>query len=238
MSYRIIISHHQAEHLSKFPIDLPTAVVFDAYEDVDAYTCHDLGFQPVIVPQAGNRGFNRNKGLEYLMNGALIAQEDVIEFFDGDRYPVYYNPCAVQRLMDRHALDGMLFMCQADTRDNLDVPSSGALLVDTGALCNPFYSCGFAMRFNAIEKVLKFNKGCFFESSFDQWGCEDQYMGLVCAHLNLRIGITKEYLLNGSVGGNCDDHPEYRDSLQQYVNLIRARNLEIRNQMRYAEYLK
>ena len=241
MLYRVIISHNQSEHLAKFPICAPptTVAVFDAYTDADAQCCHDLGIMPVIVPQSGNRGANRNAGMEYLLNGALLAPDDIIEFFDGDRFPKQYDVWTVNRLMRGHNLDVLLYSCAPDARMKTTfVPLEGATLVDTGTLCNPFYSCGFAMKFSAIDKVLRFNGGHLFEPRFTKWGCEDQYLGLVCAKLGLRVAITAEILLNGSVGGDSDFHPDYRESLQQYVDLIREKNLEIRNDPRPYEVLK
>ena len=239
MIYRIIISHNQTGSLSRFPSGVPTVAVFDAYTDADAQCCHDLGIVPVIVPQSGNRGANRNAGLEYLMGGALLAPNDIVEFFDGDRFPTQYSVWSVNSLMRRHSLDVLLYTCPSDARtERIAIPSDGAMLVDTGTLCNPFYSCGFAMRFSAIDSVLKFNGNHLFEPRFTKWGCEDQYLGLICARLGLRVAITAEILLNGSVGGDADQHDDYKESLQQYVDLIRMRNLEIRSEPRPPELLK
>lgn len=239
MIYRIIISHNQTGSLSRFPSGVPTVAVFDAYTDADAQCCHDLGIMPVIVPQSGNRGANRNAGLEYLMGGVLLAPDDIVEFFDGDRFPSQYSVWSVNSLMHRHSLDVLLYTCPSDARaERIAIPSDGAMLVDTGTLCNPFYSCGFAMRFSAIDSVLKFNGNHLFEPRFTKWGCEDQYLGLICARLGLRVAITAEILLNGSVGGDADQHNDYKESLQQYVDLIRMRNLEIRSEPRPPELLK
>ena len=231
MIYRVITSHSQSEHLSKFPICVPptTVAVFDAYTDADAQCCHDLGIMPVIVSQSGNRGANRNAGLQYLLDGALLAPDDIIEFLDGDRFPICYDLWTVRSLICTHSLDVLLYCCSTDARtQRIAVPPKGAILLDTGTLCNPFYSCGFAVKFSAIDRILKFNDGHLFEPRFTEWGCEDQYLGLICAHLGLRVALTAEIRLNGCVGGDSDNHPGYRASLQQYIDLIYEKNLQIR----------
>lgn len=239
MLYRVIISHNQAEYLSQFPTGPLTVAVFDAYTDEDAHRCRDLGIRALPIPQAGNRGANRNAGLEYLLNGALLAPDDIIEFFDGDRYPIRYDAWSVHSLIRAHSLDVLLYTCSTDARlQRILLPPRGAALVDTGTLVNPFYSCGFAVKFSAIDRILKFNNGYLFEPQLTGWGCEDQYLGLVCARLGLRTAITAEIVLNGDVGGDSDFHPEYRESLQQYLDLAQARNLEIRYAPRPYEVFK
>lgn len=239
MLYRVIISHGQSEFLDKFPPGPLTVAVFDAYTDADAYKCHELGFQALPVPQMGNRGANRNAGLQYLLNGALLAPDDIIEFFDGDRFPKQYDAWSVTSLIRAHNLDVLLYTCADDARlQRIPIAPAGTALVDTGTLCNPFYSCGFAMQFAAIGQLLKTNGGNLFEPRFTKWGCEDQYLGLLCAKLGLRVALTSEIILNGKVGGDSDAHPEYRESLQQYIDLIYEKNLDIRDEPRPYEVLK
>lgn len=229
MIYRIIISHNQSQSLGKFPAGAPTVAVFDAPTDADVQRCRECGYEMVTVPQSGNRGANRNAGLQYLLDGALLAPNDILEFFDGDRAPLRYDVWSVNSLIRAYDLDVLLYTCADDARlCRIPIAQGGSALIDTGTLINPFYSCGFAMRYAAIDKVLKFNGGKLFEPQFTKWGCEDQYLGLICAKLGLRVAITAEIVLAGVVGGDSDMHPEYRESLQQYIGTIHEKNLEIR----------
>lgn len=238
MVYRIIISHGQSAHLAQFPVGVPTVAVFDAYTDADAQMCHELGYAPVVVPRSGNRGANRNAGLQHLLEGALLAPDDIVEFFDGDRYPVHYPPGRMSWLMGAYGLSVLLYTCEQDTRrEKIRIGEGSTALVDTGTLCNPFYSCGFAMRAGALLDVCRFNGGPLFEPRFTGWGCEDQYLGLVCDRLGLRVALTTEILLRGSVGGDATMHQGYQASLQQYVDLVREKGLEIRTVMRPVETL-
>lgn len=231
MLYHVVISHRQTEHLGKFPEG--SIYVFDSITDGDIFACSKRGCAYVAVPQAGNRGFNRDAGLSYIMEHYTPADDDVVEFFDGDRYPVAYAPDATLSAMRIDGIDCMLYSCNKDSRHaRIYVPLKGFSVVDTGTLCNPFYSCGFAMKVGAIRKVMAFNGGGLFEHRFTKWGCEDQYLGLVCDKLGLRVALTCETLLNGSVGGDQFVHPDYRESLQQYVDLIREKGLPVRNEPR------
>lgn len=237
MVYRIIISHKQTDSLWRFPKGAPTVAVFDAPTQDDLDSCRALGYHAVAMPQTGNRSANRNAGLRWLLGHRACAPDDIAEFLDGDRYPVQYKDPGA--LMARHGLDVLLYACSSDERmKKIYVPLEGATLVDTGTLCNPFYSCGFAMTMAAIQKVVASNGGYLFEPRFTGWGCEDQYLGLICSHLGMRVAITAEVTLNGGVGGDSGEHSGYRESLQQYVDLIREKKLEIRNEPRPFQYLR
>ena len=230
MVYHIIISHRQTEYLCQFPHQeaSKTYAVFDAVTVEDLRCAERLGIEPVCSESKGNRGHNRNRGLEALVQDRGLQDEDVVVFFDGDRVPSNYGSHTLLSLLE--SLDVLLFTCsEYDARmKKIYVPLDSAVRVDTGTLCNPFYSCGFAMRGSAIKAVQQFNGGPLFEPRFKGWGCEDQYLGLVCYHLGLRVGITAGITLRGRVGGDSDRHPEYRESLQTYVDLIREKHLPIR----------
>ena len=229
--YHVVISHGQTEHLGKFPEG--SVYVFDAITDADMRVCAERSYPYVNVAQPGNRGMNRDAGLSYVLSSYAVSDDDVVEFFDGDRYPTTYRPEAVQELMDGHDIGCMLYSCDRDTRHGrIYVPLRGATLVDTGTLCNPFYSCGFAMKVGAIRKVMQFNGGSLFEHRFTRWGCEDQYLGLVCERQGIRVALTCETLLNGDVGGDQFTHSDYRESLQQYVDIIREKGIAVRNEPR------
>ena len=233
MLYRVILSHHQTVAIRKFPGGPSTVFVFDSPTEQDISECKAHGCNYVTMPSAGNRGANRNAGVKYILDTFNPSFSDIIEFFDGDRYPTTYNMDAVQSLMDTHGIQCVLYSCWQDARHRkLYVPLSGATIVDTGTLCNPFYSCGFAMRVSAILEVMAFNNGYLFEPRFTRWGNEDQYLGLVCDHLHHKVALTCEVLLNGTVGGDSDLHEDYRESLQTYVDLIREHNFPIRNEPR------
>lgn len=231
MIYRVVLSHHQTENIRKFPSGCSTVFVFDdpIQEDIDECNAH--GCSHVCMPVAGNRGANRNAGLQKVLSTFKPKPDDYVEFFDGDRFPTTYNPDSVLRLMEKYDIHCMLYSCGNDARHTkIYVPLEGATIVDTGTLCNPFYSCGFIMRVSAILDVIAFNNGVFFEQRFTTWGNEDQYLGLVCEHLKHKVAITCETLLNGKVGGDSDSHQDYRESLQTYVDLIREHNFPIRNE--------
>ncbi len=238
MLYRVILSHNQTDSIRKFPGGPSTVFVFDAPTDKDISECTKLNCSYVQMPYAGNRGANRNAGLQKILTTFNPQFNDIIEFFDGDRYPTTYNPDAVKYLMDTYGIQCMLYSCGQDARHSkIFVPLSGATIVDTGTLCNPFYSCGFAMSVSAIQEIMAFNNGSLFEPRFTRWGSEDQYLGLVCDHLHHKVAITCEIILNGSVGGDSDLHEDYRESLQTYVDLIREHNFPIRNESRPVEVI-
>lgn len=227
--YRVIISHNQTEYIMKFPTGTSSVFVFDAPSAEDIILSTRQMGQAVTMDMAGNRSANRNAGLARILSQFEPDDEDIVEFFDGDRFPVRYKPDVVDRIMREHDISCMLYTCETDTRyQKIFVPLKGATIVDTGTLCNPFYSNGFAMRVRAIRKVIEFNGGEFFMTSFNKWGCEDQYMGLVCDRLGFRVALTRETQLNGHVGGEEELHPDYRDSLQQYIDLIREKQLPVR----------
>ena len=236
MLYRVILSHNQTENIRKFPHDDHTVFVFDAPTAEDIKECEALGCHYVLMPSAGHMGMNRNTGLQFILREFSPDYNDYVEFFDGDRYPTEYNPEKVLNLMRTYSIDCMLYSCEHDARhQKVFVPLSGATVVDTGTLCNPFYSCGFCMRVGAIQDVMAYNHGFLFEPRFNKWGSEDQYLGLVCDYLRQKVAITCETLLNGKVGGDSDQHQDYRESLQTYIDLIREHNFPIRNEPRNFE---
>lgn len=236
MLYRVVISHNQTESIRKFPGGPSTVFVFDSPTEKDITECIAHGCNYVLMPYAGNRGANRNAGVQKILSTFDPRFNDIIEFFDGDRYPTTYNSDAIESLIDSRGIQCVLYSCEHDARhQKVYVPLSGATIVDTGTLCNPFYSCGFAMRVSAILEVMAFNNGSLFEPRFTRWGSEDQYLGLVCDYLHYKVAITCEVLLNGAVGGDADQHEDYRESLQTYIDLIREHNFPIRNEPRNFE---
>jgi len=214
MRFAVIISHKQSDYIGKFvdtlSIELSRMVfVFDAMDESDIATVNKHSVSFVTVPTAGNRAANRNAGLKFLETKYELADGDVVEFYDGDRIPV--------SVMDWNAdwsHDVDLFTCEIDKR--LEKLAIGP--VSTGTLCNPFYSCGFSMKVSAIRKVEMVNNGNLFDDSFAGWGCEDQFLGLQCAKLNLSVRLSDRVVLAGAVGGDEISHRNYKDSLQHYVN--------------------
>lgn len=238
MLYRVVLSHNQTDAIRKFPGGPSTVFVFDSPTDKDIAECTAHKCNYVLMPYMGNRGANRNAGVQKILDIFNPNFDDIIEFFDGDRYPTTYNSIAVESLMTQYGLQCILYSCGHDARHKkIYVPLRGATIVDTGTLCNPFYSCGFAMTVSAIQEIMAFNNGSLFEPRFTRWGSEDQYLGLVCDHLHHKVALTCEVLLNGSVGGDSDQHQDYRESLQTYIDLIRERNFPIRNESRPGEII-
>lgn len=232
MVYRIVLSHNQTEYLYKFKDTQRTYVVLDAMSMEDSYTCGTLGYGVVPVATMGNRSLNRNRGLMRVLHDLSPKDTDIVEFLDGDRYPMEYSPSRIEELMDKHDLGCLLYTCSVDdTRiSKLGINPCTTSLVDTGTLCNPFYSCGFAMRVRDVLSIMSYNKGHLFEPKLSSWGCEDQYLGILCSHLGVRVAITREILVNGAVGGDQHMHPSYRDSLQTYIDLIQNNGIPIRNE--------
>lgn len=229
MRYRVIISHNQTESIRKFQRGCPTVFVFDAPTKDDIVECTMMGYDNVIMPVAGNRSANRNAGLACIMHKYDLSDTDAVEFFDGDRFPVVYDADKVSSMLND--TDVLLYTCRDDARfERIAVPEEGSVVCDTGRICNPFYSCGFAMKVSAIGKVVAKNggNGHLFEPRFTRWGCEDQYLGIECANIGIRVAITREVVVNGSVGGDSGSHFDYRESLQQYVDLMRENKLVFR----------
>ena len=219
MRYSIIISHEQAEYACRFDSilgDSRLVFVFDAFSGADEEAMRNIpGAASVIMESAGNRSANRNAGLSYVERKFHPADDDVIEFFDGDRVPVTYCP------PDMGDADVLLYTCEHDKRLQKLHPGK----VTTETLCNPFYSCGFAMRYRAIRKIEELNGGRLFNETFRGWGCEDQYLGLQCAKLGLSVYLDGNVRLEGKVGGDEFLHANYGEILQQYVDITRANGL-------------
>lgn len=211
--YRVVISHHQSQFIPLFRPATPTVFVFDdiAPEDTAA-----VGATPYITaPCIGNRSLNRNLGLAYWCSHASLSDDDIVEFFDGDRYPVQYAP--PEEEMHKCGCGALLYLCEGDARTCLLEKEPRPR--GTGWFSNVFYSCGFAMRYSAICQVRGFNHGPFFREEFKGWGAEDQYMGLVLHRLGICTALSHQVRLNGSVGTDVWDHPEYRDTMRTYFRL-------------------
>ena len=237
MIYRIVISHNQSQYIERFPT--PSVLVFDSISADDIDICNHHRIPYTTVSSKGNRSWNRNTGLQYVIDYYHPADTDIIEFFDGDRYPIIYNEKFIEHIMQDSHLDALLYTCQTDARCNrMTVPEHGAIVVDTGVLCNPFYSCGFAMKYSSIKCIQQLNDGYFFNKNFIYWGCEDQYIGIECDSLNMKVGLTKEIQLNGSVGGDSEIHIDYRESLQQYIDTMVIRGFPLRNVPRQPQLIQ
>lgn len=230
MIYRVVISHNQTEHILRHSTINPLIYVFDKPTTDDISRCAEHGLKYVVMQVAGNRSANRNAGLTYLLSHYDLSDDDIIEFFDGDRYIVQKNVEYMEQLFVTHGIDCVLYTCSNDSRiKRYSIPDDGSLVIDVGTLCNPFYSCGFAMKYSAVKRVMEYNNGEYFAEVFDKWGCEDQFMGLVCHQLGLRVAITTKIKINGDVGYDQQEHHDYKQSLQHYVDMIRMHNMPFRN---------
>lgn len=208
---KVIISHHQTEYISCFNFQ-DAVFVFD---DPTPEDLKETGGRPSItMGKAGNRSANRNAGLSYWMHHP-ISEAPIVEFFDGDRFPVKYREPAAE--METTGADILLYPCEADIRFKYAKPGDHLYMKGPG---NPFFSCGFAIRKKAIDEIVAFNKGKFFCEAFSGWGGEDQYMGTVAAHLGLKCVLSAYTLLNGSVGGDEGAHPEYVQATTTYIQLV------------------
>lgn len=228
--YCIVISHHQSQSIPLFRQDIPTVFVFD---DITPEDIAAVGTAPhVTAPCMGNRSVNRNLGLAYWRSHASLRDDDTVEFFDGDRYPVKYAP--PEEEMCKYGCDVLLYPCEHDTRERLLVEGRGP--EDTGGLSNAFYSCGFAITHKAVKQVESFNHGPFFREEFEGWGAEDQYMGLVLARLGIKARMSHDVRLHGSVGTDAREHPEYAKTMRTYIDLARMNGLIDFSKLHVANY--
>lgn len=223
--FRVIISHNQYKYISLFPKN--SLFVFDDIKSEDIKECHGNKF--ITVESKGNRGYNRNAGLNYILKTFEPKDSDVVEFFDGDRFPIIYNEEYVKRIIYQNDLGVLLYSCENDERHKR-IKFDSIKIVDTGTICNPFYSCGFAITINAIKRIFEINENELFDTSFKEWGCEDQYLGILCDKLGIKVAITKEIILNGNVGGDSSKHFNYTKSLQHYIDKMLAIGIKPRMQ--------
>lgn len=219
MRYQVVISHNQSRFVDRFSDIFGNeriVFVFDAMDEYDIRAMernHNVNIVTVRTP--GNRSANRNAGLAYVMSHFAVSDDDIVEFFDGDRFPVCYSP---RELGD---IDVLLYPCENDKRFEKLKPGP----VSTRWVSNPFYSCGFAIKVSAIRKIEALNGGKLFKEEFREWGCEDQYLGMQCHLSGLNVVLDSRTVLAGTVGGDELSHPNYRATLQQYVDLIRANGM-------------
>ena len=208
---KVVISHQQTEYISHFSFP-DTVFVFDAPTPEDLKCAGDL---PIItMKKAGNRSANRNAGLAYWAPH-LTEPDAIIEFFDGDRFPIKYEDPAAE--MAATGADILLYPCEKDIRFGYAKPGAELYMKGPG---NAFFSCGLAIRKSAIDKIVAFNKGDFFCEAFSGWGGEDQYMGTVAAHLGLKCVLSAKTVLNGSVGGDEGEHPDYIQATTMYLQMV------------------
>lgn len=206
---RVVISHRQSEYIRHFNF-ADTVFVFDDPTPDDLK--YAAGHPIITMKTAGNRSANRNAGLAYWHDDA--GNNSIIEFFDGDRFPIKY--AEPEKEMSATGADILLYPCEKDIR--FGYAKAGVELYMKGP-GNPFFSCGLAIRKDAIDKIIEFNKGEFFCEEFSGWGGEDQYMGTVAAHLGLKCVLSANTILNGSVGGDEGAHPDYIKAITTYLQL-------------------
>lgn len=229
MIYTVIISHHQSEWICRFPFHGSTVVVLDDPTDADFESCDKAGYDSICMYVQGNRGKNRNAGIDYILETYRPSSTDVIQCFDGDRIPIKYNEQYIMNAMSAHSIGILLFTCEHDQRlKKINLAVDSTAIIDTGVICNPFYSCGFAATVDSIKRIKACNCDSLFNPRFKEWGCEDQFTGLLCYQCGIRVGLTNKIQLRGSVGGDENTHECYRDSLQEYIDAIREFNIPIR----------
>ena len=218
MPFRIVISHRQTRFIDRFVQTFGSdfLVVFDdmTADDLDVVNRHNIPY--LQNPKMGSRTQNRNMGLYEWESKVNLADNDLIEFFDGDRPPVSYDLSAAPT-----DFDVLLYTCENDKR--LQKLKSG--LVNVNLLCNPFYSCGFCIKYGLVKKIYQMNDGMLFDESFTSWGCEDQYLGVMCGSLGAKVYLYDNVVLNGQVGGDELSHPDYVKSLQHYIDKLREKNI-------------
>lgn len=226
--HRVVLSHHQSLYLSRFKDLFPFVPVFDDITEQDYSRMFHLGIEDyVISSETGNRALNRNEGYRHISERNNLSDGDIVEFFDGDRVPVRYDETRILNIMHSTGSSVVLYMCEIDSREAL-VQNNDYSVVDTGTVMNPFYSCGFAIQVSAIEAVRSFNGGDLFCTDFNDWGCEDQYTGLVCSKLGIPVALDTGTRLSGAVGDDTDYHEAYRNSMQAYLDKARNSGITLR----------
>src|SRR5690554_5809690 len=126
--------------------------------------------------------YSRNLGLS-----KTNPEHDVL-FLDGDRYPVL----GILSNLKHSVVDVNLLL--------LDIDDRVCMRFDQvyGTVHNGFYSCGVFFKRDAINKILKFQKGELFNTKIQKdWGIEDVYLGDVCYHLGLSCDIYYNVRLQG-----------------------------------------
>ena len=170
-------------------------------------------------PEGFYAGANRDNGL--MASYKKFGRTGHVLFLDGDRTPKGFNSKDIIECMSRLSVDALLFTCECGDTRSIATTSEYEGPVDTGSLLSEFYSCGFVLTDNAIEKVRKVNGGRLFHPIFDgTWGEEDKYLGIQLDALGLRTGFTHAVRLGGDRPGNDQDHPEFVQSLQKRVDLM------------------
>ena len=76
-----------------------------------------------------------------------------------------------------------------------------------------------------IKEIYRVNSGKLFDESFTGWGCEDQFLGVMCGSLGAKVCLCDTVVLSGKVGGDELSHPDYLGSLQHYINRLRECNI-------------
>ena len=210
INMKIVISHHQTEYIRHFNF-ADIVFVFDdpTPDDLAAASDHHV----ITMGQAGNRSANRNAGLAYWLS-QNPEDDAIIEFFDGDRFPIRYADPAAE--MSALGADILLYPCEKDIRKAYAKPGTPIYIKGPG---NAFFSCGFAIYKKTIDMIMAFNDGAFFSEEFKGWGGEDQYMGTVAGHLGIRCALSAKTTLNGSVGGDEGAHPDYIQAMTTYIKL-------------------
>jgi hypothetical protein len=166
--------------------------------------------------------FSRNLGLSHCDINA-----DVI-FLDGDRYVVKGD----FNMFNNYHTDISLFFIEEDSRDE-NYKGDGEfqyMPVQYGKVMNGFYSCGIFFKREAINKVLEFQDGKFFNEDIqDVWGIEDTYLGDVCYHLNLTCEFNKQIILHGKF-----DSVNFDDKGHKYSSIsldVMKRRFELRDKL-------
>ena len=218
MIFRVIISHQQTEYIDQFVKIFGTNLlfVFDDMTGADLDKINQYGVSYIKNEHCGNRTQNRNMGLYEWETRVNLADNDIIEFFDGDRPPIRYDLSSIPP-----DFDVLLYTCQTDKRLQKLKPG----LVNVNMLCNPFYSCGFCIKYSLVKKIYNINRGMLFDESFTSWGCEDQYLGVMCGHIGAKVYLYDNVVLNGQVGGDELSHSDYIKSLQHYIDKLRENGI-------------
>ena len=139
--------------------------------------------------------FSRNYGLMFSNPKADIV------FLDGDRFIVNGdNFNNLKYYISLFTLEQDDYRNEMKHADGSEIDYMKEIY---GTPVNLFYSCGLYIQRNAINKIIKFQKGELFSTELqEEWGVEDVYLGDVCYHLGLSCEINKNIRLHGGFSNN------------------------------------
>jgi len=217
MLWVCVISHNQnkwitpmLEALSGFPNKL---FVLDKCRDGSRELLKRSQI-PYIETECSGHGaaFARNAGAVSILE--TFPDADIL-FLDGDRVPHNVTFAKVKEGLEK--FDEILIMCMEDIRKYQDLTREGVFkpydfdirkkhvgFDSKYNLWNAFYTCGFAMRNEAMLEVMSVCDGNLFAANLmGTYGYEDNVLGIECKMLGHKMAfMPSQCFLEGWVGND------------------------------------